>query len=56
MRRAWTAAVVPVFLSGMFAQEIRFSGPASRTKFRKSLLSDPRRYALSDVQVGPAAG
>jgi hypothetical protein len=42
MRRGWTAVAVPVFLSGMFAQQ--------------NLLSDPGRYALGEVQVGPATG
>jgi len=56
MRRTWTVVVVPVFLSGVFAQETRFSGPASRTKSEKHVLSDPGRYALGEVQVGPVTG
>ena len=61
MRRLWPAVAIALFLSGMFAQEVRVAGHASRTIFRRPLpkLSP---YALAEAggsdilsQVGLAA-
>ncbi len=50
MRRIWAAAAIPLLLTGMFAQEVRIAGHASRTRFRKPL---PRLspYALAEAAV-----
>jgi hypothetical protein len=41
MRRGWIAAAILMILSAVVAQEVRFSSPGSRTKFRKPL---PKLY------------
>ncbi|HVP90141.1 MAG TPA: hypothetical protein VMS75_02880 [Terriglobales bacterium] len=49
MKRVWGAVAILLFLSGIFAQEARFSSPASRTRFRKPL---PQLYPYALAEAG----